>query len=1227
MKGFQNFKNENRISQDFSDERKNVKSNNNRQKKLKNIFILSALILIVLFATILVMNNITSVQEKMINANGGEDALADTRANSYNIYGLTPFTEEYSIGSFCQATAVNFGTGFAHEGKQSNGNKRMIGTNTSKNSNVYRDAIGGFKMGTEVYDVRTYFWLIEGDDYAVWGSYAYGAYSKSQSEGDTFTDGYVSATQNTVIGLEIHFYKSGTLATSNPQEVTVKGIGCFTDNDDGEGYEFVKGVNGVWLTRNTTIKSGSAITDQLYQTPFGNAWIGTATADSLDTQKIYYQFDSSPSVPLTVRHYGLSGYHSGVSSEVHNVTYHIEGNIPDGVTYPEDPIYVADYGTYTIIDSLSKSGYTFKGWNRDSINGTNVSGKKMAPITADIDVYGKFTMDIPVKKTWIDSDNQDGKRPSSVTVTLYLDGKSTGKTITLNSSNDWSGTFTGLDVYDNYTVKENYISNYSSTVMGSAKNGFTILNTHIPETTSVSVSKIWSDNNNQDGKRPTSVKMTLYADGKTTGKTVTLNSSNSWKGTFSNIAKYSGGKEIIYTVKETTVSGYTSSVDTSAKNSFTVTNTHTPETMDIPVSKTWSDSNNQDGLRPTSVKITLYANGSTTGKTLILNNSNSWKGTFSDIAKYSGGNQITYTIKEDTVSGYTNSISGNVTNGFIVTNIHIPETISIPVSKVWSDNNNQDGKRASSVTITLYANGETTGKKLTLNSSNSWKGTFSSLPKYSAGKQITYTVKEDTVANYTNSISGNVTSGFTVTNTHTPETINIPVTKVWNDNNNQDGKRTSSVTITLYANNISTGKNLTLNSSNSWKGTFSGVAKYSGGKEITYTVKEDAVANYTNSITGSVTSGFTVTNTHTPETIDIPVTKVWNDNNNQDGKRTSSVTITLYADGKTTGKILTLNTSNSWKGTFNDVAKYSSGKEINYTIQENSVSGYSVSITGNVTNGFTVTNTHIPETVNVPVTKIWNHTNNIYKIPQEVKVQVKNGNSVVAEKVLNSGNKSENDNTWTWTFTNLPKYQNQGQEINYTVDEIEVNSGDLKYYKKQINGKTITNTYNGPVINASKEVKTEYGLAYAVEGEKIIYTIRVKNTGDLAQDVIVKDNVPEGSTFVTGSVKINQTADQAKTEKDLTNGLKVNVPANGETTVSFEVTVNKLGTGVLTRTIVNKATVNKNPDNSESTDEPTNEVTTTVNKPNLKYNKSSSPASGSTVKEGDEITYTIHLMK
>ena len=92
---------------------------------------------------------------------------------------------------------------------------------------------------------------------------------------------------------------------------------------------------------------------------------------------------------------------------------------------------------------------------------------------------------IRVTKKWMDNSNQDGIRPESVTVKLLADGKDTRKTLTLNSENNWTGLFAGLDKYKDgheivYTIEEVRVDGYETSVTGNAAIGFTITNSHTP---------------------------------------------------------------------------------------------------------------------------------------------------------------------------------------------------------------------------------------------------------------------------------------------------------------------------------------------------------------------------------------------------------------------------------------------------------------------------------------------------------------------------------------------------------------------------------------------------------------------------------------------------------------------------------------------------------------------------------------------------------------------------
>ena len=302
-----------------------------------------------------------------------------------------------------------------------------------------------------------------------------------------------------------------------------------------------------------------------------------------------------------------------------------------------------------------------------------------ATIVNDFDVTNTHNLEKTVvsgSKTWDDNNNQDGKRPESITINLFANGKKIdSKTVT--AADNWSWTFNELDKYSGgklivYTITEESVDGYATIV-----NDFDVTNTHNLEKTVVSGSKTWDDNNNLDGKRPESITINLFANGKNVdGKTVT--EADNWSWTFDNLDVYANGNKITYTITEDEVTDYASQVI-----GYNVTNTHTPETITISGTKTWEDNDNQDGIRPKSVTIHLWANGTDTTKTAQAAKESGWKYTFSNLPKYENGREIVYTITEGDVADYTPTI-----NGFNVTNTHTPETITISGTKTWEDNNN-----------------------------------------------------------------------------------------------------------------------------------------------------------------------------------------------------------------------------------------------------------------------------------------------------------------------------------------------------------------------------------------------------------------------------------------------------------------------------------------------------------------------------------------------------------
>lgn len=221
---------------------------------------------------------------------------------------------------------------------------------------------------------------------------------------------------------------------------------------------------------------------------------------------------------------------------------------------------------------------------------------------------------------------------------------------------------------------------------------------------------------------------------------------------------------------------------------------------------------------------------------------------------------IEYTVKEDEVKDYETSTSGDAKSGFVLTNSHKTETVNISGTKTWADNDNQDGARPDSITIRLMADGKEIQKQeVKADKDGNWTYAFNDLPKYANGQEITYTVSEDAVKDYTTTQKGN-----DFTNTHKVGKTSVSVKKIWKDSNNQDGIRPEKITVQLLENGENTDKTLTLDEKNNWSGSFTDLDAKKKGKATAYSIAEVSVPKgYKSIITGDATKGYIVTNTHT----------------------------------------------------------------------------------------------------------------------------------------------------------------------------------------------------------------------------------------------------------------------------------------------------------------------------------------------------------------------------
>ncbi len=1003
--------------------------------------------------------------------------------------------------------------------------------------------------------------------------------------------------------------------THTPGKTSVTVTKAWEDEDNQDGIrpgsvtvELVKTAGED--TDAETIATGTLSSD--------NNW--TCTFDDLDV------YEDGQEITYSVEEVGIEGYGSDITSEDGNFVItnthtpetirfsgekkwddvdNQDGKRPDSITVHlyadgkeiDSVIVIADangnwnwsftdlpkyeYGgveiTYAVIeDAVDDYTTTYGDYVTDDEGNISVS------ITNS---YTPAKTSISVIKNWDDSNNQDGKRPSEITVSLVKNGTVTGDSITLDGSNNWQGSFVDLDAYTNgtenvYTVKENGVpEGYTSVTTGDAKTGYVITNTYGTVTVDVAGEKIWDDNNDQDGLRPAYIEVYLLADGERISdghggyicEEVKPDEHGIWRWNFTDLDQYDNGKEIEYSVEEVEVAGYETTFE-----GDNIINTHTPETISLSGEKIWDDANNQDGKRPESITIRVW-NGDTMVGVVEVTEEDKWEWSFTGLPKYENGEEISYVVTEDAVDNYTSQVTKNGDGTYTVTNTYEPGKTSLTVVKYWDDGDNQDGKQTDSVTVNLIktVNGESeTVETVLLHKFNDWTYTFDDLDMYEGGQEITYTVTEDAVDGYDTVIYGNETTGYLIVNAHTPETVNVSVEKVWDDNNNQDGKVPSYITVRLLADGEQVDMEH-LTAEDGWAKTFTDLPKYADGKEISYTVTEDVVTDYSTGYeitkddeTGDYT--VTITNTHEPEKTSLTVTKAWDDADNQDGIRPDSVTVELLQNGETVkdglfgGTVsVTLDKGNNWTASFTDLDVYTDGKENVYGVQEVDVDGYTAVVDGDAETGYVITNTHTPETVDISGVKDWDDNNDQDGIrPDSVEIVL-----LIDGEPASGGHGGEYvttasaEDNWAWSFTGLDKYKG-GEEIDYSVAEVDVDGYESEVVKNADDTYTITNTHEPEVteVTATK-VWDDADDQDGIRPGSI--TIRLLADGEPAQNTdgeaiiaIVTENDDWTCTFTDlpkyrdGGIEIAYTVTEDAIEDYSTDGYTYGTDDEGNMTVS-----------------------------------------------------------------------------
>ncbi|MBQ2034339.1 MAG: Cna B-type domain-containing protein, partial [Peptococcaceae bacterium] len=233
---------------------------------------------------------------------------------------------------------------------------------------------------------------------------------------------------------------------------------------------------------------------------------------------------------------------------------------------------------------------------------------------------------------------------------------------------------------------------------------------------------------------------------------------NGWTWSFTGLDRYANGEEIVYSITEDAVEGYTSVV-----NGYDITNVIAQDYVTVEGTKSWNVP--EDIEIPEKVEIQLFRDNSKTPIATTTANNDDWKYSFGELPKYAvdtDGHTYVYTVKEVPVEGFTAKYNGYD----IINTYNRTATTEVLVEKVWNDFNTNVTTH-SAITIELYQNG-VLYDTANLGEDGNWTMTFADLPKYDANqKPFVYTIGEVPVNGYATSVDKDkeVENKFIITNT------------------------------------------------------------------------------------------------------------------------------------------------------------------------------------------------------------------------------------------------------------------------------------------------------------------------------------------------------------------------------------------------------------------------------------------------------------------------------
>ena len=786
-----------------------------------------------------------------------------------------------------------------------------------------------------------------------------------------------------------------------------------------------------------------------------------------------------------------------------------------------------------------------------------------------------ITRNFDVQVVWDDQSDNDNLRPDSVTLSLYARNSATSDFVKLTDSaytvvldgkgNVWNYTFTDLPRYkDGYEIQYSIRPNGEDIETASGdldeytidyKTASIVYLNHENITQDVTGTVIWNDDSNRDGHRPDDIKLQLYkdgvpylVDGKAVYATLNENNTNSWTYTFQGVEQLEAGSQSYYSIRVVDVNEINAEIATkdgvtdayrADYSAMTVVMSHEICRSDVVASVKWDDDSDRDGIRPDQIRVELYADGTLVpGDNYTVTTSgigDTWNLTFGDMPEYTAGKkgqETVYTIKVQEVNKdelYGRYIlTGNALNQNkvkytasyeakepIATLTHVTDTTTTTLAIEWGDSNNNDNSRPDRVLVSLMQstdgqNWTLVSDKYVLTPTNGWKHTVENLPKYDNGREIQYKIALNPGQPFVLENGGTYAASSTGTLLRLVRDASLTYVTArvdWDDQNDQDKLRPTSVNLELYAQYGDAEPVLVANSEmvataeTEWKATWTSLPLMRDGSYVKYSVKvvngpdgytpiygaesEDPTAEVPN-------NRLIVRMVHSQIVSDYEVTVVWNDNSNNGGKRPSELPIALYANGvlvtgtdiKIDATNATEEDSNVWKVTYENLPVNINGTPIDYTVKIYGAYANSDSYS-ELTAGLTLYMSMAPITQDLNLKFFFEDNNNADGTrPTRIKLTLTaNGEVVSSEDPITITN--PNGET-TDSFIELPIYSSGTTKINYGVNVEMLSGGDGYAYTVYGNGEggttaTLSDKRAGNLditFSKTRDVGTQSGAIY-----------------------------------------------------------------------------------------------------------------------------------------------------